>query len=158
MIEAYSSKAAIIITGVVGITIAILEPPGVFDLVVDTQLNMGCAFLPNMCVQFGGRRPMPQFGRFDDCGRGYGTDLVLRGLEAVTGFQFTTAGVIPFTDYDDHRQPVRKAHQQEMRDLMGGPRKGQCIEEGAGKPTSNTFQQRAKAISQFCFRELCKGT
>lgn len=41
------SRATIIVVGIVGITIAILNPPGVFDLIVDTFSFMGCAFLPS---------------------------------------------------------------------------------------------------------------
>lgn len=41
------SKGTIIVVGIIGIVIAILNPPGVFDLVVDTFSFMGCAFLPS---------------------------------------------------------------------------------------------------------------
>lgn len=41
------SKGTIIVVGIIGIIIAILDPPGVFDLVVDTFSFMGCAFLPS---------------------------------------------------------------------------------------------------------------
>lgn len=41
------SKGTIVVVGIIGIVIAILNPPGVFDLVVDTFSFMGCAFLPS---------------------------------------------------------------------------------------------------------------
>lgn len=41
------SKGTIIVVGIIGIIIAILNPPGVFDLVVDAFSFMGCAFLPS---------------------------------------------------------------------------------------------------------------
>ncbi len=40
------SRGAIVVVGIVGITIAILNPPGIFGLIVDTFSFMGCAFLP----------------------------------------------------------------------------------------------------------------
>lgn len=41
------SKGTIIVVGIVGIIIAITNPPGVFDLIVDTFSFMGGAFLPS---------------------------------------------------------------------------------------------------------------
>ena len=43
----FVSKGSIIAVAVVGVIIAILNPPGIFDLVVDTFSFMGCAFLPS---------------------------------------------------------------------------------------------------------------
>ena len=43
----FVSKGSIIAVAIVGVTIAILNPPGVFSLVVDTFSFMGCAFLPS---------------------------------------------------------------------------------------------------------------
>ena len=40
------SKGSIIVVGIVGVTIAVLNPPGIFGLIVDTFSFMGCAFLP----------------------------------------------------------------------------------------------------------------
>lgn len=40
------SKGSIIIVGIIGVTIAVLNPPGIFSLIVDTFSFMGCAFLP----------------------------------------------------------------------------------------------------------------
>jgi sodium/proline symporter len=52
------SKTTIIITGIVGITVAILNPPGVFSLVVDTFSFMACAFLPSYVCAVCGKKPM----------------------------------------------------------------------------------------------------
>lgn len=41
------SKGSIIVVAIVGVIVAILNPPGVFSLVVDTFSFMGCAFLPS---------------------------------------------------------------------------------------------------------------
>ena len=41
------SKGSIIVVGIIGVTIAILNPPGIFSLIVDTFSFMGCAFLPS---------------------------------------------------------------------------------------------------------------
>ncbi len=43
----FVSRAAIFAVAVIGVTIAILNPPGIFNLVVDTFSFMGCAFLPS---------------------------------------------------------------------------------------------------------------
>lgn len=42
----FVSRTAIIVVGVVGVAIAVLNPPGIFGLIVDTFSFMGCAFLP----------------------------------------------------------------------------------------------------------------
>ena len=41
------SKGSIVVVGIIGVTIAILNPPGIFSLIVDTFSFMGCAFLPS---------------------------------------------------------------------------------------------------------------
>lgn len=41
------SKGSIVVVAIIGVIIAIINPPGVFSLVVDTFSFMGCAFLPS---------------------------------------------------------------------------------------------------------------
>lgn len=43
----FVSRASIVAVGVIGVTIAILNPPGIFDLIVDTFSFLGAAFLPS---------------------------------------------------------------------------------------------------------------
>ena len=43
----FVSKASVVVVGIIGVTIAILNPPGIFSLIVDTFSFMGCAFLPS---------------------------------------------------------------------------------------------------------------
>ena len=43
----FVSKGSIIAVAVIGVIIAIINPPGIFNLVVDTFSFMGCAFLPS---------------------------------------------------------------------------------------------------------------
>ena len=45
------SKGSIIAVGIIGVTIAIMNPPGIFSLIVDTFSFMGCAFLPSVCMR-----------------------------------------------------------------------------------------------------------
>ena len=138
----------------VGITIAILEPPGVFDLVVDTFSFMGCAFLPSYVCAVWWKKANAT-GSVASMIVGGATVQIWSygGLEAVTGFHQFFAGVILSWIAMIIGSQFGKPTSKEMRDLMERAKgKKANVSKKVQVATSKHLSTESKAISQFVFQ------
>lgn len=147
------SKGTIVVVGVIGIIIAILNPPGVFDLVVDTFSFMGCAFLPSYVCAIWWKKANAT---------GSVLSMILGGatvqiwshahLDVVTGcHQFFVGVIIAFLAMIIGSQ-FGKPTSPQMRELMERA-KGKKIDVSRNVQiaSSKHLNTETKAISQFVF-------
>ncbi|MCQ4637730.1 sodium/proline symporter [Anaerovorax odorimutans] len=155
----FVSKAAIIITGIIGIAVAILKPPGVFDLVVDTFSFMGCAFLPSYVCAVWWKKANAT-GSVASMIVGGATVQIWSwgGLESVTGMHQFFAGVIlswiAMLIFSQFGKPTSK----DMCDLMERAKgKKANVSKKVQVATSKHLSTESKAISQFVFANKTFG-
>lgn len=149
----FISKATIIITGIIGITIAILNPPGIFSLVVDTFSFMACAFLPSYVCAVWWKKAN---------GTGSVVSMIVGGatvqiwslleLDMVTGMHQFFAGIIlswiAMFIGSHYGRPTSK----EIKDLMERAKgKKANVSPKVQLATSKHLSTENKAISQFVF-------
>lgn len=152
------SKTTIIITGIVGITVAILNPPGVFSLVVDTFSFMACAFLPSYVCAVWWKKANGT-GSVISMIVGGATAQIwsLAGLDAVTGMHQFFAGIILSWIAMIVGSHFGKPTSKEMQELMERAKgKKANVSPKIQLATSKHLSTENKAISQFVFNNSGK--
>jgi len=147
------SKATIIITGIVGITVAILNPPGVFSLVVDTFSFMGCAFLPSYVCAIWWKKAN-ETGSVASMIVGGATVQIwsIFHLDMVTGMHQFFAGIILSWIAMIIGSRFGKPTSKEMQDLMERAKgKKANVSPKIQLATSKHLSTENKAISQYVF-------
>lgn len=147
------SKTAIIITGVIGIAVAITNPPGVFDLVVDTFSFMGCAFLPSYVCAVWWKKANAT-GAVASMIAGGATVQIwsIFSLAGVTGFHQFFAGVIVSWVAMLIGSQFGKPTSGEMRDLMDRAKgKKADVPRKVQVASSKHLSTENKAVTQFVF-------
>ncbi len=150
------SKCAILVVGIVGIIVAILNPPGVFDLVIDTFSFMGCALLPSyVCAVWWKKANAWGSVASMICGATTAQVWSIFDLANRTGFhQFFAGVVISFAAMIIFSQ-FGKPTSQEMRDLMDRAKGKQAdVPKKVQVATSKHLSTENKAVSQFVFGEM----
>lgn len=158
----FISKATIIITGIIGITVAILNPPGVFSLVVDTFSFMACAFLPSYVCAVWWKKANGTGSIVSMIVGGLTVQIwSIGGLDAVTGMHQFFAGIILSWIAMIIGSHFGKPTSKEMEDLMERAKgKKANVSPKVQLAASKHLSTESKAISQFVFRngyELSKG-
>ena len=149
----FISRASIVAVGVIGVIIAILNPPGIFELIVDTFSFLGAAFMPSYICAIWWKKANAtgscvsmivgcllawSWGTFD--------------LESVTGIHAFIAGIVPswicmlvFSNFGKPTSP-------EMCELMDRA-KGKKIDvsKQVQVASSKQLSTESKAITQFVF-------
>lgn len=150
----FVSKGTIVVVGIVGIIIAILNPPGVFDLVVDTFSFMGCAFLPSYVCAIWWKKANAT---------GSVLSMILGGatvqiwahaeLAVTTGMHQFFAGVIVAFAAMIIGSQFGKPTSPEMKELMERA-KGKRIDvsKNVQMASSKHLNTETKAVSQFVFQ------
>jgi len=152
------SKSTIIITGIIGITVAILNPPGVFNLVVDTFSFMACAFLPSYVCAVWWKKAN---------GTGSVVSMIVGGatvqiwslldLDVVTGMHQFFAGIILSWIAMIIGSRFGKPTSREMEDLIDRAKgKKANVSIKVQLASSKHLSTENKAISQFVFRNRCE--
>ena len=147
------SKTTIIITGIIGITVAIMNPPGVFSLVVDTFSFMACAFLPSYVCAVWWKKAN---------GTGSVISMIVGGttvqiwslaeLDAVTGMHQFFIGLILSWIAMIIGSHFGKPTSREIQDLMERAKgKKVNVSPKVQMATSKHLSTENKAISQFVF-------
>ncbi|NLD18761.1 MAG: sodium/proline symporter [Clostridiales bacterium] len=147
------ARISIIATAVVGVVIAILNPPGVFNLVVDAFSFMGCAFLPSYVCAIWWKKANA-LGSVTSMLAGGATVQIwsLGGLDVVTGCHQFFAGIIVSSIcmliFSHFGKPVSP----EMTDLIERA-KGKKIDvsKKVQVASSKHLSTENKAITQFVF-------
>ena len=152
------SKTTIIITGIVGITVAILNPPGVFNLVVDTFSFMACAFLPSYVCAVWWKKANGTGSVISMIVGGTTVQIwSLAGLDAVTGMHQFFAGVILSWIAMIVGSRFGKPTSKEMQDLVERAKgKKANVSPKIQLATSKHLSTENKAISQFVFNNSGK--
>lgn len=149
----FVSKASIIVVAIIGVIVAILRPPGVFNLVVDTFSFMGCAFLPSYVCAVWWKKANAT-GSVVSMIVGAATVQVwsLGGLDVVTGcHQFFVGAVLSFLAmiiFSNFGKPTSP----EMCDLMERAKgKKIAVSKKVQVASSKHLSTENKAITQFVF-------
>lgn len=148
------SKGTIIITGIIGITVAILNPPGVFSLVVDTFSFMACAFLPSYVCAVWWKKANGT-GSVASMIVGGATVQIwsIAGLDAVTGMHQFFAGIIVSWIAMIVGSRYGKPTSKDMQDLMERAKgKKVNVSPKIQAAASKHLSTENKAISQFMFQ------
>ena len=149
----FVSKGSIIAVAIVGVTRAILNPPGVFSLVVDTFSFMGCAFLPSYVCAVWWKKANAT-GSVVSMIVGAATVQVwsIGGLDVVTGcHQFFVGAVLSFLCmiiFSNFGKPTSP----EMQDLVERAKgKKIAVSKKVQVASSKHLSTENKAITQFVF-------
>lgn len=148
------SKGTIIVVGIIGITIAILQPPGVFDLVVDTFSFMGCAFLPSYVFAVWWKKANATGSILSMILGGVTVQIWSRAdLAVVTGMHQFFAGVIVAFAAMIIGSHFGKPVSPEMQDMIERAKgKKIAVSKNVQVATSKHLNTETKAISQFVFQ------
>lgn len=149
----FISKASILTVSVLGIAVAILNPPGIFSLVVDTFSFMACAFLPSYVCAVWWKKAN---------GTGALISMIVGGLtvqiwsmaelDAVTGIHQFFAGVILSWVAMIVGSRYGKPVSPEMQDLVERAKgKKANVSPKIQMATSKHLSTENKAVSQFVF-------
>ena len=149
----FVSRASIVCVGVIGVIIAILNPPGIFKLIVDTFSFLGAAFMPSYICAIWWKKANAT---------GSAVSMVVGclmawswgtfNLEGITGIHAFIAGVVPawicmiiFSNFGKPTSP-------EMCDLIERA-KGKKIDvsKQVEVAASKQLSTESKAITQFVF-------
>ncbi|MDD4200710.1 MAG: sodium/solute symporter, partial [Eubacteriales bacterium] len=152
----FVSRTAIIVVGVVGVAIAVLNPPGIFGLIVDTFSFMGCAFLPGYVCAIWWKKANST-GMIASMVLGGGVVQVWANfdLAVVTGFHQFFAGIIVSTLAMIIGSQFGKPTSPEMCDLMERAKgKKIAISKNVQVASSKHLSTENKAITQFVFNKM----
>ncbi len=147
----FISKATILIVSVIGIAIAILNPPGIFSLVVDTFSFMACAFLPSYVCAIWWKKANGTGALASMLVGGITVQIWAQGgLDVVTGMHQFFAGIIlswiAMIVGSNFGRPTSK----EMHDLVERCKgKKANVSPKVQMATSKHLSTENKAISQF---------
>ncbi|HIU25590.1 MAG TPA: sodium/proline symporter [Candidatus Copromorpha excrementigallinarum] len=149
----FVSKGSIIAVAVIGVIIAIINPPGIFNLVVDTFSFMGCAFLPSYVFAVWWKKANAT-GSIVSMIVGGATVQVwsLGGLDTVTGLhQFFIGALLSFIAmiiFSNFGKPTSP----EMKDLIERAKgKKITVSKKVQVASSKHLSTENKAITQFVF-------
>lgn len=147
------SKGTIVVVGIIGITIAILQPPGVFDLVVDTFSFMGCAFLPSYVFAIWWKKANATGSILSMILGGATVQIWSRADLAVsTGMHQFFAGVIVAFAAMIIGSHFGKPVSPEMQDMIERAKgKKIAVSKNVQVASSKHLNTETKAISQFVF-------
>jgi sodium/proline symporter len=154
------SKGSIVVVAIIGVIIAIMNPPGIFSLIVDTYSFMSCAFLPSyVCAiwwkkanatgsvasMIVGAVVVQIWAQFD--------------LDVVTGCHQFFVGIIASVLAMIIGSNFGKPTSPEMCDLMERA-KGKKIEVSSKVQVASSkhLNTETKAISQFVFNKMASQT
>lgn len=149
----FVARASIVVTAVVGVVIAIINPPGVFDLVIDAFSFMGCAFLPSYVCAIWWKKANGLGSVVSMIAGGAIVQVwSLGGLDVVTGCHQFFAGIIVsglcmfiFSHFGKPTSP-------EMQDLVERAKgKKIAVSKKVQVASSKHLSTETKAISQFVF-------
>lgn len=152
------SRITIIVTGIIGITVAIFNPPGIFNLVVDTFSFMSCAFLPSYICAVWWKKANATGSLISMIVGGATVQIwSIGGLDVVTGFHQFFAGVILSSIAMYIGSHFGKPTSKEMKDLMDRAKgKKANVSPKIQIATSKHLSTENKAISQFVFNRSGK--
>lgn len=147
------SKLSIIVTGIVGIAVAIVNPPGIFDLVVDTFSFMSCAFLPSYICAVWWKKANSTGSIASMLVGGLTVQIwSLGGLDVVTGFHQFFAGIVFSWIAMIIGSRFGKPISPEMQDLVERAKgKKANVSPKIQAAASKHLSTENKAISQFIF-------
>lgn len=149
----FVSRASIVVVGIVGVIIAILNPPGIFDLIVDTFSFMGCAFLPSYVCAVWWKKANATGSIASMLTGGILVQIWAQGdLAAATGCHQFFVGVIGSTIAMIIGSNFGKPTSKEICDLMERA-KGKKIEVSKQVQTASSkhLSTENRAITQFVF-------
>ncbi len=151
------SKGSIIVVGIIGIIIAILNPPGIFDLIVDTFSFMGAAFLPSyVCAVWWKKANAVGSVASMIAGAALVQIWAQCGLDVVTGCHQFFVGVIGSALAMIVGSHFGKPTSQEICDLMDRAKgKKVAVSKEVQVATSKHLSTETKAITQFVFSKRC---
>lgn len=152
------SKVTIFITSIIGITVAILNPPGVFSLVVDTFSFMACAFMPSYVCAVWWKKANATGSVASMLVGGATVEIwSLGGLDAVTGMHQFFAGIIVSWIAMIIGSRFGKPTSKEIQDLVERAKgKKANVSPKIQMATSKHLSTENKAISQFVFNNNSK--
>lgn len=152
----FVSKASIIIVGIIGVTIAVLNPPGIFSLIVDTFSFMGCAFLPGyVCAVWWKKANATGMIASMILGGGVVQIWATLDLAVSTGMHQFFAGIIVSALAMIIGSQFGKPTSPEMCDLMERAKgKKIAVSPKVQTASSKHLSTENKAISQFVFNRM----
>ena len=147
------SKGSIIVVGIIGVTIAILNPPGIFSLIVDTFSFMGCAFLPSYVCAVWWKKANATGSVASMIAGGLVVQIWAQAdLAVVTGCHQFFVGVIASTLAMIIGSNFGKPTSPEMCDLMERAKgKKIAVSKKVQVASSKHLSTENKAITQFVF-------
>ncbi len=150
------SRGAIVVVGIVGITIAILNPPGIFGLIVDTFSFMGCAFLPGyVCAIWWKKANSTGMLASMVLGGGVGFVWAQLDLALTTGIHQFFAGIIVSILAMVIGSQFGKPTSPEMMELMERAKgKKIAVSKSVEVASSKHLSTENKAITQFVFSRM----
>lgn len=149
----FISRASIIVVGIIGVTIAIMNPPGIFKLIVDTFSFLGAAFMPSYVCAVWWKKANATGSAVSmivGCLTAWGWGTF--NLQEVTGIHAFIAGVVPswicMLVFSNFGKPTSK----EMCDLMDRAKgKKINVSKQVEVASSKQLSTESKAITQFVF-------
>lgn len=150
----FISKASILVVSVLGIAVAILNPPGIFNLVVDTFSFMACAFLPSYVCAVWWKKANGTGSLISMIVGGATVQIwSFAGLDAITGMHQFFAGIILSWVAMIIGSRFGKPTSRDMEDLVERAKgKKANVSPKVQLASSKHLSTENKAISQFIFR------
>jgi len=147
------SKGSIIVVAIIGITIAILNPPGIFSLVIDTFSFLGCSFLPSyVCAVWWKKANATGSVASMIAGAVVVQIWAQGGLDTVTGCHQFFAGIIASGLAMVIGSNFGKPTSPEMCDLVERAKgKKIAVSSKVQVASSKHLSTETKAITQFVF-------
>lgn len=151
----FISKATIFVVSIIGIIIAILNPPGIFNLVVDAFSFMACAFLPSYVCAIWWKKANGTGSLISMLVGGATVQIwSLTGLDVITGMHQFFAGIIlswiAMIIFSRFGKPVSPEMQDLVVRAMG---KKVNVSSKVQMASAKHLSTENKAISQFMFRK-----
>ena len=149
----FVSKGSIVVVGIIGVIIAILNPPGIFSLIVDTFSFMGCAFLPSyVCAVWWKKANATGSIASMIAGGGVAQIWAQADLAGATGFHQFFAGLIASVAAMIIFSHFGKPTSPEMCDLVERAKgKKIAVSKNVQTASSKHLSTENKAITQFIF-------